>query len=557
MSRHHRAPLDTTGGRLTTAHDLQIAVGIVNRSGMLEVLEPLFVADVGRHRTLKLKAFLVACQLNALVRHHRGHLIEVARVINALTDDQRAQLGIDRHNPALTYDRVERTFTKLAEVLDAGHPGIDAKWFANSLAQAAVPEEFRQSRSVAVDGTDVETWGALHGDAITFDLDGEAAETQLMDDAAVPKPKKPARKAKVLAVGTDGRNQYTADRDARAGHRSATNSRSAGSYVGYELHLAVQARDVKWTNYIDKTTLPDEVPGVITCLALVPAGTHRGRATVDDLVAAKKAGAPIDDVVWDPGYSLCKSDTTHHKLAQAGIHQTFQPVTHQRGTRPFSGDAILLDGQLYSSLLPNQLRDLPMPPRGSSEAVKVEHESKFNQRARWRMVRHAGPDTDGATRWRCPFCAGLLRARQFPKTMRRPVTVPLGPVDESCERCCDGILTAMPVELPWWQRIPFGTTAWRLSMGRRQVVESVNAALKGTFADLSRGFFRVFGQTKMTILLGFTVAGYNLDRIRSYRAKQRAQQEAKPTQPKRRRGTWQQIVEPSPTTPTAGTCPPT
>ena len=80
-------------------------------------------------------------------------------------------------------------------------------------------------------------------------------------------------------------------------------------------------------------------------------------------------------------------------------------------------------------------------------------------------------------------------------------------------------MTAMPMELPWWQRIPFGTTAWRLSMGRRQVVESANAALKGTFADLSRGFFRVFGQTKMTILLGFTVAGYNLDRIRSYRAK--------------------------------------
>jgi hypothetical protein len=413
------------------------------------------------------------------------------------------------------------------------------------LAQAAVPEEFRQSRSIAVDGTDVETWGALHGDAVTVDLDGEAAETQLMDDVAVPKLKKPARRAKVLGVGADGRNQYTADRDARAGHRSATNSRPAGSYVGYELHLAVQARDMKWTNHIDKVSLSDEVPGVITCLALVPAGTHRGRAIVDDLVAAKAAGAPIDDVVWDPGYSLCSAGTTHHKLAQAGIHQTFQPVTHQRGTRPFSGDAVLLDGQLYSSLLPGELRDLPMPPRGSSEAVKVEHEARFNLRARWRMVRHAAPDRDGATRWRCPFCAGLLRARQFPKTMRRPKTVPLVPVDEGCEHCCDGILTAMAAELPWWQRIPFGTTAWRLSMGRRQVVESVNAALKGTFADLSRGFFRVFGQTKMTILLGFTVAGYNLDRIRSYRAKKRAQQEAKPTQPKRRRGTWQEIVEPT------------
>jgi hypothetical protein len=67
--------------------------------------------------------------------------------------------------------------------------------------------------------------------------------------------------------------------------------------VGYELHLAVQARDVKWTNYIDKISLSDEVPGVVTCLALTPAGTHRGHAIVDDLVAAKQAGAQIDDVI--------------------------------------------------------------------------------------------------------------------------------------------------------------------------------------------------------------------------------------------------------------------
>jgi hypothetical protein len=49
----------------------------------------------------------------------------------------------------------------------------------------------------------------------------------------------------------------------------------------------------------------------------------------------------------------------------------------------------------------------------------------------------------------------------------------------------------MPVELPLWQSITFGTTAWRISMGRRQVVESANSALKGAFADLGRGFFRV------------------------------------------------------------------
>jgi hypothetical protein len=103
--------------------------------------------------------------------------------------------------------------------------------------------------------------------------------------------------------------------------------------------------------------------------------------------------------------------------------------------------------------------------------------------------------------------------------MRRSRTGPLVQVPDETDRCCLGILSAPPVELPLTQGIPFGTTAWRISMNRRQIVESVNAALKGSYADLSRGFFRVFGRTKISFLLGFTVAAYNLDRVRAFRAK--------------------------------------
>ena len=76
-----RPPLDSSGGRPTTAHELQLACGIVDRAGVMPVLEPFFTAEVGRHRTISLRGLLVACQLNALVRHHKAHLIEVARVI--------------------------------------------------------------------------------------------------------------------------------------------------------------------------------------------------------------------------------------------------------------------------------------------------------------------------------------------------------------------------------------------------------------------------------------------------------------------------------------------
>ena len=72
-------------------------------------------------------------------------------------------------------------------------------------------------------------------------------------------------------------------------------------------------------------------------------------------------------------------------------------------------------------------------------------------------------------------------------------------------------------------------------MGRRQVVESANAALKGAFADLSRGFVRVFGRTKITC---------------SFRAKRRAEAEQPKPRAKRRSGTWRELVaEPSDTAP--------
>src|ERR1700681_152975 len=121
-----RAPLDASGGRPTTGHELQVACGVVDRSGVVPMLEPHFDAEVGRHRTISLRGLLVACQLNALVRHHKAHLIEVARMINAMTDEQRDRLGIVRHDPAETYDRVDRTFTKLTKVLDSGIPGVTA-----------------------------------------------------------------------------------------------------------------------------------------------------------------------------------------------------------------------------------------------------------------------------------------------------------------------------------------------------------------------------------------------------------------------------------------------
>jgi len=82
-------------------------------------------------------------------------------------------------------------------------------------------------------------------------------------------------------------------------------------------------------------------------------------------------------------------------------------------------------------------------------------------------------------------------------------------------------------------------------MGRRQVAESANAALKGGFVDIGRKFFRVFGLAKLTVLLSFTVASFNLDRVRSFVAKHTkgaAAAGAARTRRKRRTGTWAELL---------------
>ena len=187
-----------------------------------------------------------------------------------------------------------------------------------------------------------------------------------------------------------------------------------------------------------------------------------------------------------------------------------------------------------------------MPPRGASEEEKLAYEAKFNLRASWRLTRHAGPDADGATRWRCPFCSGLLRSRAFPNTMRNSRTAPL--VDVEAEHYCEGILTAIPAELPWWQSITV-RDAWRVSRPRGRSWNRRTPPSRGAFADLSRGFFRVMGLVKTTVLLGFTLAAYNLDRVRSFKAKHGlgddAQVVEKPKQhrARRRSGMWTEITE--------------
>lgn len=177
-------------------------------------------------------------------------------MLNSLTDRQRDDLRIRNWDPDQAYDRVDQLFNLLAAATDEGWDAvvdgqpvhIDTDWVPDRVLAASLKDVPAWSSSVAVDGTDIETWGRLHGQLDEADLDGDHDDET--DQATPGKSKRrvnPARRARILGVDSDGRNIYTKDPDARAGHRSATSSRDAGLYVGYELHMAVLARDAGWS----------------------------------------------------------------------------------------------------------------------------------------------------------------------------------------------------------------------------------------------------------------------------------------------------------------------
>jgi hypothetical protein len=366
-----RAPLNPTVPWRITDDEFRVVRDLVEKSGTCDVLNGLLKRPGGRPRRMTVQALFVALQAVATRKKHSMLLIEAARFLNSLSPVQRRSLGLqDRHwDEDQTYDRLDRLFNAVARTLDQAHvvevngeaATIDASWVANRLIRASLPSDLPSSRAVAVDGTDLETWAALHADVETLELDGEATATlaEESEGTVEPMPAKrsfrPIRRAKVRDVGPDGRKVYTADPDARAGHRSATNSRPAGKYIGYEVHVVAQTRDITSRNLVDDAQLGPEVPNLIMAIAVSPAGSHRTKAVLPELMRLKKERQELREIVWDRGYSMLKPEHGQTQLARAGFEFVFDLAAVQRGRRPFNTDDVLVDGQLYSRHLPKNL----------------------------------------------------------------------------------------------------------------------------------------------------------------------------------------------------------
>jgi len=86
------------------------------------------------------------------------------------------------------------------------------------------------------------------------------------------------------------------------------------------------------------------------------------------------------------------------------------------------------------------------------------------------------------------------------------------------------MLTAGADQLPLYQPCLYGTTAWTIAEGKRQLAETANAFLHGAagaITDIGRGYTRMLDSGRLELLVTFTLVGYNRRRIHVWLREQR------------------------------------
>lgn len=447
----------------------------------------------GRPRLIPLDAVIAGFVLHASGQPHTMTMAGLRRTLHQLTPGQLESLGFPV-GVIPKYKRIRSSWRAVLRVVSSGilvdhdhelevdtstgevapcptgcpYLSLTLEEFLTQLVQASLPPGYERSTTVAVDGTDVESHTRPH--------------------------KK--------RLDSQGRAFWSADRDARWGHRTATDRRPTEHFLGYEAHFATYVPGVS------KAPLPQLAAGV----ALRPGVRDRASAVLDILDCLPD----IQECLLDRGYTTAKGDKLAGPLRDRQVQVTMDLHKTQRGQRPGPiPGTIWLDGHLYTSAIPERLRTLEPPTLTMTEAEKAHLRDVFDAPEPYRFVAHGKHDKKrGTQRFRGPAVDGhpfRVRCPNTPASMREQHTIPTTTCVKG-EKCgCGKSVTVKDTDHERdRQRLPWQSTRWAKWYNQRGRVEGLFGAIRYQSLNLNRGFFRMTGLVATGMLLALTLIGHNL-----------------------------------------------
>ena len=411
----------------------------------------------------------------------------------------------------------------------------------DEIIEASLPADLPRPGSLALDETAIESWakGKKH-------LARSSAKTGGADEKSVG-----ADEACVEEDVADGLDEvagegYSFDPDARWGYRTRTYDNKSKSCFGYGLYNLVGVPEVGED--------PSALAKLTYALALRPLATdvvEPGLALLDGLVAR---GHAVRLLLNDRAWSYMSAERWADELRHRGIDRVFDLHPADRGVRDFEGIAMIdgaphcraaLEAQAARHDLafddlavvnrPVKLVLGPARKRASPEELanheKAERELEelnakiaIRQLAAFRRVQNARPTAkdQGKERWECPAQAGRLVCANCPVSALLPDGTPEvehPPAMVSAPTCCTqrtvtipGTVTPKLRQTQYW-----GSPEWIESFSRRTYVEGFFGNMKNPSAEnVRRGWCRVVGIVKTSILAACAVAATNIRLLRSW-----------------------------------------
>ena len=474
---------------------------VIRESGLLPELEKRLSGHPGKQSRLSIGALLLGIILAAGLKNSYRRA-DICAVLNGLDAKVGYELGLwsPEDIRPIAYDAVRKQIKRLEDGLDEGWTGRDGTprdlaWFCHTFIAATIPHKYRQMiEAISLDSTVSPTW------AITHDYRKEKdalAEYQLesLETPDLPEPELPApttsQTRKVGKRGPDGRIQRSKDFAARPTYKSATSNEPAHIVVGYDVHLATAVRSVTWTGDPNKVAFGPAPPAFITSISVAPGATNPGPIGVGIVEQSLRIAPRLGEVVLDRGYST-KREKFVRPLHALGINvvmdYTSTDIDHPKLIKVGrKGQRLLAScGDLFSPWLPE---DKQIPPENADP-------DWYADRALWRWKPNQNLQ-NGGKQFLCPQCAGKVATTAKTRITRAPNSDgPFLSIED--EYCCLGLASVSLALLDSFQRIPYGTLAWKQSYGRRNIIEKSNAMLKDK-GGLQAGWCRAFGLAAHTI----------------------------------------------------------
>lgn len=470
-------------------------------------LEQALTERVGRQRTHRPTTLLTLLAVTALESGGTILLTGAVSAATRLSVTQRHQ--IDLTGPVY----VQQLSRLLGDIESALKPRINLRtgeirepryphpleMLCTQIIISVIPNRLPATTTQAIDSTDIESYSARR----SWSSDGkpDVAPGGLPEKAADEKKRRSPATPGWPKLGMDGRHQHTIDPEVREGYRSGKGRAPKGIFLGFDAHISVDVADRG----------AEHRASLIRGLVLAPAGSSKADAGIRLIDAIKAAGAPVDCVINDRGYSYGKVEKWAGPLADRGVEQVIDLHATQRGVRPGPTAAtIFIDGSLYSGAIPKILRTLQVPTLDSTKEEKVEITKLHDARAAYAFRPMGGPNLSARTqRYRGPAEVGTIRCPNHRKPDRKNLAkIPTTNCAPGCD--CGRTITLGPDDgFQTRQRAIYGTRKWKESYGRRVAVESANALFKRHHVTIARGSLQVRGLVSYAILLSLTLAGVN------------------------------------------------